>query len=140
MVVRRRQCAPRTTSTVDSGRHAGQAQSGRGVRTMRERRLCTPTVRIVPVPVSDVVHYLDQPPVAPSFARLLKQHRLASGLTQEGLAERAVMRMALGEAQGVLSPLFWVCGTDEGPRSLANHVPYPCVLPRHVLSLTGSSR
>jgi len=43
---------------------------------------------------NDVVHYLDQPPVAPSFARLLKQHRLASGLTQEGLAERAVMRLA----------------------------------------------
>src|SRR5437879_187232 len=47
-----------------------------------------------------------------------------------------VMRLALGEAEGVLSPLFWVFGTDEDPRSLANHVPYPCVL--KPLSLAAS--
>jgi biotin carboxylase len=47
-----------------------------------------------------------------------------------------VMRLALGEAEDVLSPLFWVFGTDEDPRSLANRVPYPCVL--KPLSLAAS--
>src|SRR6202022_2255093 len=47
-----------------------------------------------------------------------------------------VMRLALGEAEGVLSPAFWVLGTDEDPTQLAQRVPYPCVL--KPLSLAAS--
>ncbi|HEV7664500.1 MAG TPA: phosphoribosylglycinamide synthetase, partial [Chloroflexota bacterium] len=39
-----------------------------------------------------------------------------------------VMRLALGEAEGVLSPPFWVFATDDDPTRLASIVPYPCVL------------
>src|SRR5438105_9161760 len=47
-----------------------------------------------------------------------------------------VMRLALGEAEGVLSPAFWVFGMDEDPNRLAARVPYPCVL--KPLSLSAS--
>ena len=47
-----------------------------------------------------------------------------------------VMRLALGEAEGVLSPAFWTLGTDEDPRRFAERVPYPCVL--KPLSLAAS--
>ncbi len=47
-----------------------------------------------------------------------------------------VMRLALGEAEGVLSPAFWVFGMDEDPSRLATRVPYPCVL--KPLSLSAS--
>src|SRR5205823_13948114 len=39
-----------------------------------------------------------------------------------------VMRLALSEAEGVLSPAFWVFGTDADPNRCAGRVPYPCVL------------
>ena len=47
-----------------------------------------------------------------------------------------VMRIALGEAEGVLSPPFWVFGTDEDPRRITERVTYPCVL--KPLSLAAS--
>jgi biotin carboxylase len=47
-----------------------------------------------------------------------------------------VMRLALGEAEGVLSPAFWVFGMDEDPSRLASRVTYPCVL--KPLSLSAS--
>ncbi len=47
-----------------------------------------------------------------------------------------VMRIALGEAEGVLSPPFWVFGTDEDPRRIAERVTYACVL--KPLSLAAS--
>jgi biotin carboxylase len=47
-----------------------------------------------------------------------------------------VMRLALGEAEGVLSPAFWVLGTEEDPARFAERVPYPCVL--KPLSLAAS--
>jgi biotin carboxylase len=47
-----------------------------------------------------------------------------------------VMRLALGEAEGVLSPAFWVFATAEDPRRLAARVGYPCVL--KPLSLSAS--
>jgi len=47
-----------------------------------------------------------------------------------------IMRLALGEAEGVLSPAFWVLGTDEDPSRFAERVPYPCVL--KPLSLAAS--
>jgi biotin carboxylase len=47
-----------------------------------------------------------------------------------------VMRIALGEAEGVLSPPFWVFGTDQDPHHIAERVPYPCVL--KPLSLAAS--
>jgi biotin carboxylase len=47
-----------------------------------------------------------------------------------------VMRLALGEAEGVLSPAFWVFGTDADPNRCAGRVPYPCVL--KPLSLAAS--
>ena len=36
-----------------------------------------------------------------------------------------VMRLALSEAEGVLSPAFWVFGTDADPNRCAGRVPYP---------------
>jgi biotin carboxylase len=47
-----------------------------------------------------------------------------------------VMRIALGEAEGVLSPAFWVFSTADDPQRLAMRVPYPCVL--KPLSLAAS--
>ncbi|HLZ31688.1 MAG TPA: ATP-grasp domain-containing protein [Chloroflexota bacterium] len=47
-----------------------------------------------------------------------------------------VMRLALGEAPGLLSPAFWILGTDADPRRFAASVPYPCVL--KPLSLAAS--
>jgi biotin carboxylase len=47
-----------------------------------------------------------------------------------------VMRIALAEAEGVLSPPFWVFGTDADPRRIAERVTYPCVL--KPLSLAAS--
>jgi biotin carboxylase len=47
-----------------------------------------------------------------------------------------VMRIALGEAEGVLSPPFWVFGTDQDPRRIAERVTYPCVM--KPLSLAAS--
>jgi biotin carboxylase len=47
-----------------------------------------------------------------------------------------VMRLALGETDGVLSPAFWLLGTDEDPGRFAQRVPYPCVL--KPLSLAAS--
>jgi biotin carboxylase len=47
-----------------------------------------------------------------------------------------IMRLALGEAEGVLSPAFWILGTDEDPSRFAERVPYPCVL--KPLSLAAS--
>ncbi|MGI9147322.1 MAG: ATP-grasp domain-containing protein [Chloroflexota bacterium] len=47
-----------------------------------------------------------------------------------------VMRLALGETEGVLSPAFWVFGTDADPNRCAERVPYPCVL--KPLSLAAS--
>jgi len=47
-----------------------------------------------------------------------------------------VMRLALGEAEGVLSPAFWILSTDEDPSRFAERVPYPCVL--KPLSLAAS--
>ncbi|MCA1646201.1 MAG: phosphoribosylglycinamide synthetase, partial [Chloroflexi bacterium] len=47
-----------------------------------------------------------------------------------------VMRLALGEAEDVLSPAFWVFGMDEDPHRLAIRVTYPCVL--KPLSLSAS--
>jgi biotin carboxylase len=47
-----------------------------------------------------------------------------------------VMRIALGEAEGVLSPPFWVFGTDQDPRGIAERVTYPCVM--KPLSLAAS--
>jgi biotin carboxylase len=47
-----------------------------------------------------------------------------------------VMRLALGEAEGVLSPAFWIFGMDDEPNRLAARVPYPCVL--KPLSLSAS--
>jgi biotin carboxylase len=47
-----------------------------------------------------------------------------------------VMRLALSEAAGILSPAFWVFGMDEDPRQLAARVTYPCVL--KPLSLSAS--
>jgi biotin carboxylase len=47
-----------------------------------------------------------------------------------------VMRIALGEAEGILSPAFWVFGTDEDPHRIAERVTYPCVL--KPLSLAAS--
>src|SRR6202011_5754014 len=36
-----------------------------------------------------------------------------------------VMRLALGEAEGVLSPAFWILAADEDPARFAQQVPYP---------------
>jgi biotin carboxylase len=47
-----------------------------------------------------------------------------------------LMRLALGEAPDVLSPAFWVLGTDGDPSRFAAQVPYPCVL--KPLSLAAS--
>jgi biotin carboxylase len=47
-----------------------------------------------------------------------------------------VMRLALSEAEGVLSPAFCVFGTDADPNRCAGRVAYPCVL--KPLSLAGS--
>jgi biotin carboxylase len=47
-----------------------------------------------------------------------------------------VMRIALGEAEGILSPAFWVFGTDEDSYRIAERVTYPCVL--KPLSLAAS--
>jgi len=47
-----------------------------------------------------------------------------------------VMRLALGEAEGVLSPKFWTLSTDDDPSQFAERVPYPCVL--KPLSLAAS--
>jgi biotin carboxylase len=50
-----------------------------------------------------------------------------------------IMRLALGEAEGVLSPAFWVFAaraTDADPSRYAEHVRYPCVL--KPLSLAAS--
>jgi biotin carboxylase len=47
-----------------------------------------------------------------------------------------VMRLTLGEAEGVLSPAFWTLGTDDDPARFAQRVPYPCVL--KPLSLAAS--
>jgi biotin carboxylase len=47
-----------------------------------------------------------------------------------------VMRLALGEAEGVLSPTFWVFGMDDDPSRLAARAAYPCVL--KPLSLSAS--
>jgi biotin carboxylase len=47
-----------------------------------------------------------------------------------------VMRSALAEADGVLSPRFWLFGTDEDASRLASQVAYPCVL--KPLSLAAS--
>src|SRR5437764_13582406 len=47
-----------------------------------------------------------------------------------------VMRLALGEAEGILSPLFWVFSMADDPERLAARVPYPCVL--KPLSLSAS--
>jgi biotin carboxylase len=47
-----------------------------------------------------------------------------------------VMRIALGEAEGVLSPPFWLFGTDQDPGRIAERVTYPCVL--KPLSLAAS--
>ena len=47
-----------------------------------------------------------------------------------------VMRLALGEAEGVLSPAFWVFAMAEDPTRLAARVSYPCVL--KPLSLSAS--
>jgi biotin carboxylase len=46
------------------------------------------------------------------------------------------MRLALGEAEGVLSPAFWVFAMADDPERLAARVPYPCVL--KPLSLSAS--
>jgi biotin carboxylase len=46
------------------------------------------------------------------------------------------MRIALGEAEGVLSPAFWLLSTDENPSGFAERGPYPCVL--KPLSLAAS--
>jgi biotin carboxylase len=47
-----------------------------------------------------------------------------------------VMRLALGEAEGVLSPAFWVFAMADDPERLAARVTYPCVL--KPLSLSAS--
>jgi biotin carboxylase len=47
-----------------------------------------------------------------------------------------VMRLALGEAEGVLSPAFWILGTDTDPNRFAERASYPCVL--KPLSLAAS--
>src|SRR5712692_4553955 len=47
-----------------------------------------------------------------------------------------VMRLALGEAEGVLSPAFWVFAMADDPERIAERVPYPCVL--KPLSLAAS--
>ncbi|MDQ6674453.1 MAG: ATP-grasp domain-containing protein, partial [Chloroflexota bacterium] len=47
-----------------------------------------------------------------------------------------VMRLALGEAEGVLSPAFWILSAAEEPSKFAGRVPYPCVL--KPLSLAAS--
>lgn len=47
-----------------------------------------------------------------------------------------VMRLALGEAEGVLSPEFWVFLTSDEPAHVAAQVRYPCVL--KPLSLSAS--
>jgi biotin carboxylase len=47
-----------------------------------------------------------------------------------------VMRLALSEAEGVLSPEFWLYGTDQDPRRIAERAVYPCVL--KPLSLAAS--
>src|SRR5260370_22664315 len=46
------------------------------------------------------------------------------------------MRRAVGEAEGVLSPAFWVFAMAEAPTRLAARVSYPCVL--KPLSLSAS--
>jgi len=47
-----------------------------------------------------------------------------------------VMRLALGEAEGVLSPAFWVFAMADDPERIAERIPYPCVL--KPLSLAAS--
>jgi biotin carboxylase len=47
-----------------------------------------------------------------------------------------VMRLALGEAEGTLSPAFWVFAMAEDPVRVAQRVSYPCVL--KPLSLSAS--
>jgi biotin carboxylase len=47
-----------------------------------------------------------------------------------------VMRLALGEAEGVLSPAFWVFAMADDPERIAERVAYPCVL--KPLSLAAS--
>jgi biotin carboxylase len=47
-----------------------------------------------------------------------------------------VMRLALSETEGVLSPTFWLLSTDEDPTVFAQRAPYPVVL--KPLSLAAS--
>jgi biotin carboxylase len=47
-----------------------------------------------------------------------------------------VMRLALSEAEGVLSPAFWLLSLDEDPTAFANRMAYPMVL--KPLSLAAS--
>lgn len=47
-----------------------------------------------------------------------------------------VMRLALSEAEGVLSPAFWLLSLQEDPRPFAERAPYPVVL--KPLSLAAS--
>jgi len=47
-----------------------------------------------------------------------------------------VMRLALGEAEGVLSPAFWVFAMADDPERVSARVSYPCVL--KPLSLSAS--
>src|SRR5439155_24545684 len=47
-----------------------------------------------------------------------------------------VMRLALGEAEGVLSPAFWLLSLAEDPTAFAARMPYPVVL--KPLSLAAS--
>jgi biotin carboxylase len=47
-----------------------------------------------------------------------------------------VMRLALGEAEGVLSPSYWVFAMADDPDRVATRVTYPCVL--KPLSLSAS--
>ena len=47
-----------------------------------------------------------------------------------------VMRLALSEAEGVLSPAFWLLALKEDPRPFAERAPYPVVL--KPLSLAAS--
>src|SRR6266567_9349471 len=39
-----------------------------------------------------------------------------------------VMRLALGEAEGILSPPFWILATDQDQTRFAEQARYPCVL------------
>jgi biotin carboxylase len=46
------------------------------------------------------------------------------------------MRLALSEVDTILSPRFWLFATDDDPQTVADKVPYPCVL--KPLSLAAS--